>query len=231
MLKNQDRELPADDAAQLREIGFRSLDFSELALRVEDETGRSSTSTPRPASHRHRRGRPRLPRRASTPVTVATSRHPPRAPGASRCRQPARRRWHGTDVALAADADAARSGGGARPLRGARAHRRAAARQARHRAAAQHRESGRRGDARRAAGRRVHRRRPRRRRVHPSDPIRPRAPSPAGSGCSPRARRAPQAGRAHLDTLTTVRADQPDRTWLCPYAPARTPGGRWSPCR
>ncbi|RAO00344.1 hypothetical protein GAR05_02314 [Micromonospora saelicesensis] len=39
VLKNQDKELPADDAAQLREIGFRSLDFSELALRVEDETG------------------------------------------------------------------------------------------------------------------------------------------------------------------------------------------------
>ena len=35
----QGRTLPADDAAQLREIGFRSLDFSELALRVEDETG------------------------------------------------------------------------------------------------------------------------------------------------------------------------------------------------
>lgn len=29
----------AEDAA-LREIGFRSLDFSELALRVEDELGR-----------------------------------------------------------------------------------------------------------------------------------------------------------------------------------------------
>ncbi|MEU7753825.1 acyl carrier protein [Micromonospora sp. NPDC049171] len=39
VLKNQDRELPTDDTAQLREIGFRSLDFSELALRVEDETG------------------------------------------------------------------------------------------------------------------------------------------------------------------------------------------------
>ena len=39
VLKNQDKELPDDDSAQLREIGFRSLDFSELALRVEDETG------------------------------------------------------------------------------------------------------------------------------------------------------------------------------------------------
>ncbi|MEU5672701.1 prolyl oligopeptidase family serine peptidase, partial [Micromonospora sp. NPDC047753] len=38
VLKNQDKELPADDAAQLREIGFRSLDFSELALRVEAHT-------------------------------------------------------------------------------------------------------------------------------------------------------------------------------------------------
>ena len=39
VLRNQGRALPDDDAAQLREIGFRSLDFSELALRVEDETG------------------------------------------------------------------------------------------------------------------------------------------------------------------------------------------------
>lgn len=31
--------LPADEATELRSIGFRSLDFSELALRVEDETG------------------------------------------------------------------------------------------------------------------------------------------------------------------------------------------------
>lgn len=31
---------PADDeGASLRELGFRSLDFSELALRVEDEVG------------------------------------------------------------------------------------------------------------------------------------------------------------------------------------------------
>src|SRR3954452_16557866 len=35
----QGRSLPADDTADLREIGFRSLDFSELALRVEDELG------------------------------------------------------------------------------------------------------------------------------------------------------------------------------------------------
>lgn len=31
--------LPEDEAADLRAVGFRSLDFSELALRVEDETG------------------------------------------------------------------------------------------------------------------------------------------------------------------------------------------------
>lgn len=31
--------LPDDEAADLRAVGFRSLDFSELALRVEDETG------------------------------------------------------------------------------------------------------------------------------------------------------------------------------------------------
>ncbi|WP_433532355.1 acyl carrier protein [Micromonospora sp. CA-263727] len=39
VLKNQGKALPDDDAADLREVGFRSLDFSELALRVEDETG------------------------------------------------------------------------------------------------------------------------------------------------------------------------------------------------
>jgi acyl carrier protein len=39
VMKAQGRSLPSDDAADLREIGFRSLDFSELALRVEDELG------------------------------------------------------------------------------------------------------------------------------------------------------------------------------------------------
>ncbi|MEV4489545.1 acyl carrier protein [Micromonospora coxensis] len=39
VLANQGKVLPDDDATDLREIGFRSLDFSELALRVEDETG------------------------------------------------------------------------------------------------------------------------------------------------------------------------------------------------
>ncbi|RIV39676.1 acyl carrier protein [Micromonospora radicis] len=38
VMANQGKVLPDDDAAELREIGFRSLDFSELALRVEDET-------------------------------------------------------------------------------------------------------------------------------------------------------------------------------------------------
>lgn len=33
----QGKTLPTDDAASLDAIGFRSLDFSELALRVEDE--------------------------------------------------------------------------------------------------------------------------------------------------------------------------------------------------
>jgi acyl carrier protein len=37
VLEVQGKSLPADDAAHLQEIGFRSLDFSELALRVEDE--------------------------------------------------------------------------------------------------------------------------------------------------------------------------------------------------
>jgi acyl carrier protein len=35
----QGKTLPDDEAAALRDIGFRSLDFSELALRVEDEIG------------------------------------------------------------------------------------------------------------------------------------------------------------------------------------------------
>ena len=33
------KTLPDDDSADLRELGFRSLDFSELALAVEDEHG------------------------------------------------------------------------------------------------------------------------------------------------------------------------------------------------
>jgi len=37
VLAAQGKTLADDDAADLREIGFRSLDFSELALRVEDE--------------------------------------------------------------------------------------------------------------------------------------------------------------------------------------------------
>lgn len=37
VMKTQGMELPDDDAAGLREIGFRSLNFSELAIRVEDE--------------------------------------------------------------------------------------------------------------------------------------------------------------------------------------------------
>ncbi|MGH3369434.1 MAG: phosphopantetheine-binding protein [Nocardioidaceae bacterium] len=37
VLAAQSKTLPSDDSANLQEIGFRSLDFSELALRVEDE--------------------------------------------------------------------------------------------------------------------------------------------------------------------------------------------------
>lgn len=39
VLDAQGKTLPAGDATSLSEIGFRSLDFSELALRVEDELG------------------------------------------------------------------------------------------------------------------------------------------------------------------------------------------------
>ncbi|QGF23591.1 polyprenol phosphomannose-dependent alpha 1,6 mannosyltransferase MptB [Raineyella fluvialis] len=39
VLANQGKTLPADDTAALDAIGFRSLDFSELALSVEDELG------------------------------------------------------------------------------------------------------------------------------------------------------------------------------------------------
>jgi len=37
VLVAQGKSLPDDDNARLGDIGFRSLDFSELALRVEDE--------------------------------------------------------------------------------------------------------------------------------------------------------------------------------------------------
>lgn len=40
VLGNQGKSLPSGDDTDLRDIGFRSLDFSELALRVEDEVGR-----------------------------------------------------------------------------------------------------------------------------------------------------------------------------------------------
>lgn len=40
VLETQGKVLPEGDQMDLREIGFRSLDFSELALRVEDEIGR-----------------------------------------------------------------------------------------------------------------------------------------------------------------------------------------------
>ena len=39
VLSAQGKEMPVDDATDLESIGFRSLDFSELALRVEDEIG------------------------------------------------------------------------------------------------------------------------------------------------------------------------------------------------
>ncbi|MEU8183322.1 AMP-binding protein [Micromonospora sp. NPDC049044] len=56
--------------------------------------------------------------------------------------------------------------------------------------------------------------------VHPSGPARPRAAEPGRlwlltSGSTGRPKRVGHT----LDTLTTVRAEQPDRTWLCPYAP------------
>lgn len=37
VLRKQDKQLPDNEDAPLDEIGFRSLDFSELALKVEDE--------------------------------------------------------------------------------------------------------------------------------------------------------------------------------------------------
>lgn len=37
VLSAQGKSLPDDEKASLQDIGFRSLDFSELALRVEDE--------------------------------------------------------------------------------------------------------------------------------------------------------------------------------------------------
>ena len=40
VMQSQGRALPDDEEADLRSIGFRSLDFSELALRVEMEIDR-----------------------------------------------------------------------------------------------------------------------------------------------------------------------------------------------
>ena len=40
VLAARDAHLPDDESVTRREIGFRSLDFSELALRVEDEIDR-----------------------------------------------------------------------------------------------------------------------------------------------------------------------------------------------
>ncbi len=40
VLAHHGQEMPDNDATALRDIGFRSLDFSELALRVEDTIGR-----------------------------------------------------------------------------------------------------------------------------------------------------------------------------------------------
>lgn len=37
VLRRQDKVMPESEDTELTEIGFRSLDFSELALRVEDE--------------------------------------------------------------------------------------------------------------------------------------------------------------------------------------------------
>ncbi|MFY1620519.1 AMP-binding protein [Micromonospora sp. WMMD736] len=56
--------------------------------------------------------------------------------------------------------------------------------------------------------------------AHPSAPARPRVAAPGRlwlltSGSTGRPKRVGHT----LDTLTTVRTDQPDRTWLCPYAP------------
>lgn len=39
VLAVQGKDLPDEDAVKLSDVGFRSLDFSELALRVEDATG------------------------------------------------------------------------------------------------------------------------------------------------------------------------------------------------
>ena len=46
VLAAQGRELPVDESSELSSIGFRSLDFSELALRVEDEIGRELSFAP-----------------------------------------------------------------------------------------------------------------------------------------------------------------------------------------
>jgi acyl carrier protein len=39
VLSQQQKQAATEDTIELRTLGFRSLDFSELALRVEDEIG------------------------------------------------------------------------------------------------------------------------------------------------------------------------------------------------
>lgn len=41
ILRKQGKDAPPSEGATLREVGFRSLDFSELALRVEMASGKS----------------------------------------------------------------------------------------------------------------------------------------------------------------------------------------------
>ena len=59
VMSSSSKELPNDDEADLRIIGFRSLDFSELALLVEDEYGAElNFDAPHLRGHGHRPGRP-----------------------------------------------------------------------------------------------------------------------------------------------------------------------------
>ena len=211
VLEAQGKSLPADESADLQTIGFRSLDFSELALRVEDEideelnfdaAGLRQITTVGdvldlldrdPAGLRRRR---QVRRRGERPGRRPHRRARPRGRSCptSSCRR--RRPWWPLVVRRAARRLGARAHGCGVPGRRARPD------------GAE--------PAHRAARRRLQHRRRRGRRA----PTAPREPE-AGrlwlltSGSTGRPKRIGHT----LQSLTTVSAKLPPRRWLCPYSP------------
>ena len=93
VLEAQGKSLPDDESADLQTIGFRSLDFSELALRVEDEIDEElNFDAAGPAPDHHRRRRPRPAHRDPGPVTRRGTRAAGRGPTPWSTPAPASRR-------------------------------------------------------------------------------------------------------------------------------------------